>query len=195
MSVVYGKRGLSEMEFWKHLCRMEKEIIFLLLHDFGVKNRTRDPDFFCKVLRMSEEDRKTLKELCEKYKITKITDDYPEWLINRYRDKVLDTLARIKQNIRDANEVYPYFESEFYDRRRYQDDAIRECGELYDIFTLCKGTLPIDADRYDRFVNQIEREATLLKGWRKSDNRILKQIRKRDIEKQNQVCAENRRKV
>lgn len=180
MSVVYGKRGLSEMEFWKHLCRIEKEIIFLLLHDFGVKNRTRDPDFFCKVLKMTDDDRKTLKELCEKYKITKITDDYPEWLINRYRDKVLDTLARIKQNIRDANEVYPYFEPEFHERRRYQDDAIRGCGELYDIFTLCKGTLPIDADRYERFVQKIEYEATLLKGWRKSDNRILRQIRKRE---------------
>ena len=129
---------------------------------------------------MSEEDRKTFKELCEKYQITRITDDFPEWLIKRYRDGVLDILAKIKRNIRDANEVYPYFESEFYERRKYQDDAIRACGELYDIFTLCKGTLPIDAERYDRFVQKIEYETTLLKGWRKSDNRILKQIQKRE---------------
>ena len=180
MSVVYGERGLSKMEFWKHLCRMEKEIIFLLLHDFGMKNRSREPDFYCRILKMSEEDRKTFKELCEKYQITRITDDFPEWLITRYRDGVLDILAKIKRNIRDANEVYPYFESEFYERRRYHDDAIRACGELYDIFTLCKGTLPIDAERYDRFVQKIEYETTLLKGWRKSDNRILKQIQKRE---------------
>ena len=180
MSVVYGKRGLSEMEFWKHLCRMEKDMIFLLLHDFGVKNRSREPDFYCRILKFSEEDAKIFKELCDKYSIAKITDDYPEWLINRYRDRILDILAAMKQNIRDANEVYPYYESEFYERRKYQDDAIRECGELYDIFTLCKETLPIDIERYERFVQKIEREATLLKGWRKSDNRILKQIQKRD---------------
>ena len=182
MSVVYGKRGLSSMEFWKQLCRLEKEMIFLLLHDFGVRSRSRQPDFFAKILKMTDEDKRTLLEICEKYSIAKITDDYPEWLINRYRDRVLDTLTRIKQNVRDANEVYPYFESEFYDRRRYQDDAIRECGELYDIFTLCKETLPVDADRYERLVQKIEQVATLLRGWRKSDNRILRQIQKRESE-------------
>lgn len=180
MSVVYGKRGLSDMEFWKQLCRLEKEIIFLLLHDFGVKNRSREPDFYSRILKFSDEDATAFKELCEKYGITKITDDYPEWLITRYREKVLDTLASIKKNVRDANEVYPYYESEFFARRNYQDDAIRQCGELYDIFTLCKETLPIDIDRYDRFVKKIEHVATLLKGWRKSDNRILRQIRKRE---------------
>ena len=180
MSVVYGDRGLSDMEFWKQLCRLEKDIIFLLLHDFGVKNRSREPDFYCRILKFTEEDRKAFTELCEKYGISKVTDNYPEWLINRYRDKVLDILAKIKQNIRDANEVYPYYASEYYKRRDYQDDAIRECGELYDIFTLCKETLPIDADRYERFVKRIEYVATLLTGWRKSDNRIIRQIRKRE---------------
>ncbi len=168
------------MEFWKQICRIEKNMIFLLLHDFGVKNRSREPDFVSHALKFSEEDRAMFMALCEKYSISKITDDYPEWLITRYRDRVLDTLASIKQNIRDANEVYPYYESEFYERRKYQDDAIRGCGELYDIFTLCKETLPVDAEKYERFVKHIEHEATLLKGWRKSDNRILKQIRQRE---------------
>ena len=180
MSVVYGKRGLSEMEFWKQICRIEKNMIFLLLHDFGVKNRSREPDFFCRILKFSDEDKAAFTEICEKYSISKVTDNYPEWLINMYREKILKTLASIKQNIRDANEVYPYYESEFFARRNYQDDAIRGCGELYDIFTLCKETLPVDADKYDRFVKHIEYEATLLKGWRKSDNRIIRQIRERE---------------
>jgi hypothetical protein len=185
MSVVYGERGLSEMEFWKLICRIEKNMIFLLLHDFGVKNRSREPDFFCRILKFSDEDRVSFIELCEKYSISKVTDTYPEWLIEMYRDRILNTLASIKQNIRDANEVYPYYESEFFERRKYQDDAIRECGELYDIFTLCKETLPVDADKYERFVKYIEKEATLLKGWRKSDNRILRQIRKREAKEMN----------
>lgn len=180
MSVVYGERGLSNMEFWKQLCKMEKDMIFLLLHDFGVKNRSREPDFFFNIMNFSEEDKLKMRMLCIKYDITKITDTYPEWLITRYRDMILNILTKIKQNIRDANEVYPYYESEFYDRRRYQDDAIRACGELYDVFTLCRNTLPVDAERYDRFVDQIEYVSTLLKGWRKADNRILRQIKQRD---------------
>ena len=182
MSVVYGKRGLSEMEFWKQLCRLETDIIFLLLHDFGVKNRSREPDFFCNILRFSEEDKAKLRMLCAKYDITKITDTYPEWLITRYRERILDIFTSIKKNIRYANEIRPYFENEFFDRRKYQNDAIRGCGELYDAFTLCKETLPVDADRYERFVGRIERITDLLIRWRKSDNRILRQIRRRENE-------------
>jgi hypothetical protein len=179
------------MEFWKQICRIEKNIIFLLLHDFGVKNRSREPDFFVKVLKFSEDDKEAFTEICEKYGIGKITDEFPEWLINRYRERILDTISSIKQNIRDANEVYPYYESEFYERRKYQDDAIRGCGELYDVFTLCKETLPVDADRYERFVQLIQYEATLLKGWRKSDNRILRQIQKRDSEDKSKHPSKN----
>ncbi len=179
MSVVYGERGLSAMEFWKQVCRLEKDIIFILLHDFGIKNRTKTPDFYTRILNFTEEDAAKLKELCDKYNITKITDQYPEWLIKYFRETILKIITQLKQNIRDANEVYPYYESEYYTRRYFQDNAIRKCGELYDIFTVCKDALPVDAERFERFVARIENIATLLKKWRKSDNRILREIKKR----------------
>jgi hypothetical protein len=179
MSVVYGERGLSSMEFWRQARILEKIFMNLLLHDFGIKSRSRQPEFYASVLKMEEVDAKQFADLCEKYHITKITDRFPEWMIETRRTQVLEILQRMKRCIRDANEVYPYYESEFYERRKYQDDAIRACGELYDVFTACYDTLPIDADRYDRITIEIEKEATLLKGWRKSDNRILKQIRNR----------------
>ena len=39
MSVVYGKRSLSDMEFWKQMIKLEREVRNSLLHDFGIKNR------------------------------------------------------------------------------------------------------------------------------------------------------------
>jgi len=38
MSVVYGKRSLSDMEFWKQMLKLEREVRNSLLHDFGIKN-------------------------------------------------------------------------------------------------------------------------------------------------------------
>ncbi len=181
MSVVYGKRGLSQMEFWKMINKIEKEIIFLLLHDFGVKTRTRSPQFYASVEHMNEADVEQFKSICDKYHMQSIEDEYPAWLIEYLRDTTIRTIAKIKRNIRDANEVYPFYESEFYTRRHYQDEALRACGELYDIFTLAVETLHADPDKYGTYVKDIERLATLLKGWRKGDNRILRQIRKRNM--------------
>ena len=94
--------------------------------------------------------------------------------------RIIELLAELKENIRCANEVYPYYREEYIDRRRYQDEAIRCCGKLYDAFTLIKNMFSIDPDKYMGVVEKIERERALLKGWRKSDNKIIAQIRKRE---------------
>lgn len=179
MSVVYSKRGLSEMEFWKQLLKIEKLFIIFLLKDFGVKNRSREPEFYIKAYKMSDEDAEEFTKLCDSYGIAKITDNYPEWLIEKFRSDLLEILQRLKRNIRDANDVIPAFESEYYERRYYQDEAIRCCGELYDEFSLIKDILHVDPEKYMRYVGMIEYEATLLKGWRKADNKLLRQIKKK----------------
>jgi hypothetical protein len=39
--------------------------------------------------------------------------------------------------------------------------------------------LPVDAEKYMPYVAMVDREIALLKGWRKSDNKILKGIKER----------------
>ena len=39
--------------------------------------------------------------------------------------------------------------------------------------------LPIDAEKYMRYVDMIEREIALLKGWRKADNKKNKEMGKK----------------
>jgi hypothetical protein len=171
------------MEFWKNACALEKELAFIVLKDFCIKPRTRDPDFYARAYRMNTDDATVLQEICDKYGIKKVTESYPDWMINYHRQRIIELTAKLKENIRCANEVYPYYREEYIDRRRYQDEAIRCCGNLYDAFTLVKETFSIDPDKYMKTVEKIERERALLKGWRKSDNKIIAQIRKREQSK------------
>ena len=168
------------MEFWKNANALEKELTFILLKDFGIKPRAREPAFFSKVYNMKPEDAITFNGICEQYGIIRVTEDYPKWLMDFHRCRIITILADLKENIRSANEVYPYYRAEYLARREYQNEAIRACGKLYDAFTTIKFTLNIDPDKYMGVVEKIERERALLKGWRKSDNKIMAQIRKRE---------------
>ena len=168
------------MEFWKNACAIEKELVFIVLKDFGIKPRTREPNFYAKAYRMDADDSAALQGICEKYGIRKVDESYPDWMINYHRQRIVELLVKLKENIRCANEIYPYYREEYIDRRRYQDEAIRCCGNLYDAFTLVKEMFSIDPEKYMKTVDKIERERALLKGWRKSDNKIIAQIRKRE---------------
>ena len=180
MSVVYGKRGLSETEYWKELRALERDFRLCLLRDFGVKRRTREPEWYISTLQMTPDHARQFRDLCAEYGIEKITDRFPEWIVDEMRHEIIEVMKRLKRNVRDAYDVYPYYEVEYFKRRTYQDDAIRACGELYDVFTACKDTFPIDAERYDRYVEKIQHVCDLLKAWRKRENQILKQIRERE---------------
>ena len=167
------------MEFWKVANALEKELTFIVLKDFGIKPRPKEPNFFSKVYNMKAEDAIVFNGLCEQYGITRVTEDYPSWFMDYQRRHIIELLASLKENIRSANEVYPYYMSEYYDRRGYQDEAIRCCGKLYDSFTTIKNVFNINPDKYMGVVEKIERLRALLKGWRKSDNKIVQQIKKR----------------
>ncbi len=168
------------MEFWKNASALEKELTFIVMRDFGTKPRAKEPNFFSKVYKMSVEDAITFNGICEQYGIVRATEDYPAWLLEYHRRHMIELLASLKENIRCANEVYPYYREEYITRRQYQDEAIRCCGKIYDALTTIKNTLDISPDKYMGVVEKIERERVLLKGWRKSDNSIMTNIIKRE---------------
>ena len=59
------------------------------------------------------------------------------------------------------------------------DAAIADCESLLKELELAIDVLPIDAEKYMRYVEDIEREIALLKGWRKSDNKRIKELREK----------------
>ena len=89
MSVIKNKRSLSELEFFHNAIKLRKEMTDLLLRDFGVKARKKDPQIFPKRYSMDKDDGEAFMKLCEKYKIVSIIETYPDWLINEFRTSIL----------------------------------------------------------------------------------------------------------
>jgi len=176
MSVPVSKRGLSELEFYKVAIRLRKDITDLLLRDFGIKKKVRNTEILAKA-GMSEEDADEIKRLISKYDISPaITDEYPIWLVEHFRTRILNIMTVMVLNIRMANSIYPNSREEFFERRLHQDRAIGNCDQLLEMMQYIMSVFPVDAQKYMRYVEMIDRERLLLKGWRKSDNKALRRI-------------------
>ena len=178
MSVIKNKRSLSELEFFHNAIKLRKEMTDLLLRDFGVKARKKDPQIFPKRYSMDKDDGEAFMKLCEKYKIVSIIETYPDWLINEFRTSILKNLRELMANITAANSIYPVCEEEWAERRLRQDRAIAACETLLQEMAYVISILPVDANKYMRFVDIIQREIALLKGWRKSDNKLRAKLQK-----------------
>lgn len=180
MSVRVIDRNLSEMQFFKTALKLRKDITFLLLRDFGVKANIRTLPQFKKQCKMSDEDEATLKEIMEKYGFgDRLTLEYPDWLIAHFRDAVIKDLQELMTEIVRANTIYPTKKTEEYERRSHQNAAIGWCEVLLQDFQYVISILPVDVEKYMRYVDLILDEEDLLKGWRKSDQiRFKEQIKK-----------------
>ena len=182
MGVPKSDRSISQMEFFKNAIELRKDFVDLLLRDFGVKKRKWNVENFTGSYHFSEEDAGTMKELCEKYEINGLVTEFPEWLIDNERQNILKILNELISNITKANSIYPHHREEYFDRRILQDYAIGNCEELFQEMQYCLDIFPVDANKYMQFVDKINKEIALLKGWRKGDNKILERIKKKEKE-------------
>ena len=181
MSEPKGKRGMTSTEFYAAAQRLNAEITNLLLRDFGAKPSCRDLWSFCHNAKMSSEDKLAYTQLCEKYHID-VEASYPLWLIEHYREHMLATMDELLDSIDQANGIYvdvksPNALNEFHLRRSWQWRAIGCCRSLSRQMRRIIATLPVDANKYMRYVDQIGKELDWLKSWKKSDNRLLEKIR------------------
>lgn len=149
----------------------------LMLRDFGIKEKNRKTEIIPKTYHMSDEDKKVFLELCEKYTITSTVESYPEWLIREFRESILGILRDLLRNITAANSIYPTTEIEFAERRTLQTRAIGNCEQLLQELQYVISVVPVNAQKYMPYVDMIQYEVALLRGWRKSDNKLLKKIR------------------
>ena len=188
MSVLKNNRGVSELEFYHTAIKLRKELTQRLLRDFGVKTpenaKSKNfPDdelrveivkqwpkmeiFFNKYTRMQEELR-----------TRDVVSEYPYWLVFRFRDEMMDTMKKLIDNIVAANTIYPIDEAELSTRRAYQTAAIANCEQLLQELQYIMEVLPIDVNKLLKYVDMIQKEIGLLKGWRKANAKILKRMQK-----------------
>ena len=184
MSVLKNKRSVSSLEFYHNAIMLRREITMLLLRDFGIKDKVRSVKSLYGVPGMEPEDEQKFREIVEKYEMkATIIEEYPAWLIDKMRNNIMNILHNMIMNITQANTIYPVCESEFYDRRNFQNHAIGNCEQLLQEMQYIISIIPVDAQKYIQYVEMIEKEIALLKGWRKSDNKILKKIRENEAAK------------
>ena len=177
MAVLARKRTLSKLEFYMNAIKLRKSLTFLLLRDIGVKSKVRKLQITTKG--MSPDDAKSFQEIAVKYGMASFVEEYPEWLIEKFRDSIWDIMRDMMINITRAYTIWATNLYEAYARRNYMDAAIADCESLLKELELAIDVLPIDAEKYMRYVEDIEREIALLKGWRKSDNKRIKELREK----------------
>lgn len=179
MSVPKNKRTLSDYQFYQNALKLREEITLFLLKDFGIKSKVRNLEFLVKSYNLTYGDISTLEEIYNKYGMNgNILDSYPQWFVNSRRKKILDILDNIMQDINIANSIYPQTLEEYSQRRTLQDKAIGECYYLTNELTYISKIFDTDKNKYMRWVDNINQEIRLLKGWRKKDNRFKKEIEK-----------------
>ena len=153
MSVLKNKRGLSKLEFYHNARKLRRDITNLLLRDFGVRDKAR---------KVKTADGKPVT----------IIEEYPDWLIEKFRDSIMRILRDLIMNITAGNTVFPTNDAELQARRNYQTAAIVNCEQLLQEMHYCEDILPVHVSRFLPYVDMIEAEINLLRGWRKSNNKV-----------------------
>ena len=186
MAVLKNLRNLSEMEFYKNAIRMRVDLTNWLLRDFGVKRNPRSVNQVIKTI--DETDQKTIDEIFAKYgkfPNHEFESEYPEWFVDFEREVIIKILQELIENITSANSIYPskeFLHEEYGKRREFQNKAICNCYTLYQELQYITACFKTDVNKFVPFLESIEREVDLLKGWRQSDNSRRKKMEK-EIEK------------
>lgn len=177
MSVIKSKRSLSELEFFHNALCLRRSIATLLLRDFGTKDKIRSVKMLENLVKMNDEDKKTLDSIFTKYNISKVSEEWPEWLLSTFRNSLYELSRNIVLYIVAANSIYPMSMIEFNQRRELQNAAIYSCDQLLIEMQFVISILPVKAEKLQAYIESIEKERFLLKRWRKSDNRIANKIK------------------
>jgi hypothetical protein len=204
VSVLKNKRGLSKLEFYNTARQLRKEITAYLLRNFGVKPKNPKNG-----QQKIAEPNKTAVPNDDEDEEGAILGEFPEWALAEFRRNIMQILRNLMMNITAANSIYPsamedpktpnapklpaeYIKrvqyDELADRRRYQTIAIANCHQLIqelqyftDVFSMRFDTFKVSVDKILPFIDKLQFEIRLLKGWRKSTNDLAKKILKGEL--------------
>ena len=173
MAVLKSQRQVSKMEFLHNAYDLRKYVTFRLLKDFGIKDRVRDTTYFIDPKNLDDTSRKTLSKLLHECDCKCALESYPQWFIASERE-YLNTLCRqMIANILAANQTYVMSLADVDARREYQNKAITATELILQEMQFLMGVIPqIDANKLTPLIEMADREIALLKGWRKSDNKL-----------------------
>jgi hypothetical protein len=179
MSVPEYKRGTSNKKFLDNFHSMRKELTLIMMRDFGVKPRKYNIELIENIYELTEDDKKVLELLSNKYGMADyLVKKYPDWIIEDWRQSILDDLKNIGREIELANNIYISKEcprEEYAERRKHWTLAIGYCNSLKDTLNHLIDTIHKDVKlgAYENVFKKIKEEILLLKSLRKSDKKSL----------------------
>lgn len=185
MSVYKSERGISKMEFMHLAIKLRDYITFKVLKDFGLKKKVKDKTYFIDTTTLTQEEQNSLSKALAKTELNICVEEYPLWFIERERNYLLDLCCDMYQHIVTANNIYISTIEEGVLRRQHQNLAIT-CVEriIQELQYIMKIIPSAQADQLTCFIQMSQREIALLKGWRKSDNKIRKDIAEKSAKQQ-----------
>jgi hypothetical protein len=157
MSVLKNKRNTSKLELYHNARRMRKELVLLLRRDFGIHNRGN-----------------------AKKIDAELPADYFDEDIADFRHNIKILLRNLIWNITAGNTIFPKNEKQVEKRWNYQTKAIINCERLHQEFLCAEDVLPLQISKLVPYVEMIETEIKLLKGWRKANDKIMKKNQERE---------------
>lgn len=171
MSVLKSKRKESKFEVFAHATKLRKEITNFLICDFGFDFEKAETKL---QKRFGGKGYDELNEEQQKHyiKLSKRWNAFDEWFIADERKAVIDDLRLLTRELYIANSIYPTTIAECEERRIHQDRAIGLCHTLAQELQYVIETLPVDIDKFLPFGEMIATEISLIKGWRKANNKI-----------------------
>jgi hypothetical protein len=114
-----------------------------------------------------------------------LPEDYYAEDIGEFSKNIKILLRNLMWNITGGNTIYPANLTNLEQRRHYQNAAIINCEQLHQELLYCEDALPVRVSQFVPYIESIEFEVKLLKGWRKSNNKFEEAIRKKEADKEN----------
>ena len=169
MSVLKAERKESDFYVLTHAHDLRKDLTDLMYRNFGYKKR-----------RVRAVDRdgwpKTREQLDREQAQADYDDAYYTWMLQRSRDHIDRLLREMSDSIVEADSIWATCLAECDERRLCQDRAIANCFQIEQELQYVLETLLFDINKFTRYADSLKEEIELLKKWRKSDNKIRREI-------------------
>lgn len=178
MSVLKANRKPSPFEVEHYAYKVRATITDLALRQFGLKEYKGKPkpDAYDKWSQQQKDGYdKCVTKNKERY------EAFCEWFIPDEQKVILNLCRNMIHEIFLANEIFPQYICECDERRIHQDLALGYCENLIQELQYVITTLPVNIEKYETITSMIVHEQDLIKGWRKSDNKVRKKILEKEL--------------
>ncbi len=174
-SVPKGRRNESPFETRHQLYKLRDAVTDLMFNNFGFSKEKYQKQI--NHYYETHKNNSNIDNIMEKYKAKQ--KSFIEWFVDRERNIVMEILRKIECEFTFGNSIYVSdtiaCEEEFLERRKHLNYAIAECYVLKQEIQYIIRTLPVDINRFSFYDDLLEKQISLFKGVRKSDNKKLKQ--------------------